>query len=257
MNPLRTTVARTALALTAVALFAASRLALAQPLPSAKELMDKHDAAIGGRAALDKHTSVHQTGAVSIPAMGVEATMDVYRAKPALFLQKLVIGPMGEILQGFDGKTAWAVQAGQPVVLEGAQAEMTKYNSDFFGNFHDMARYKSAETVELADFDGRKCYKVRIVRNIGGEGFEFFDAATGLGAGIIVSSESPMGKVETTSVFAEYKDFDGLKFPTKITQKTPMFESTITIKTMEFDKVAPETFALPDAVKALVKPPAP
>src|SRR3990170_1186830 len=240
MNPLRTTVARTALALTAVALFAASRLALAQPLPSAKELMDKHDAAIGGRAALDKHTSVHQTGAVSIPAMGVEATMDVYRAKPALFLQKLVIGPMGEILQGFDGKTAWAVQAGQPVVLEGAQAGMTKYNSDFFGNFHDMKRYK-----------------VRIVRNIGGEGFEFFDAATGLGAGIIVSSESPMGKVETTSVFAEYKDFDGLKFPTKITQKTPMFESTITIKTMEFDKVAPETFALPDAVKALVKPPAP
>lgn len=256
MSPLRNSPARTALALAAVTLFAIPRLALAQALPSAKELMDKHDAAIGGRATLDKHTSVHQTGAVSIPTAGIEATMDVYRAKPGLFLQKMVIGPMGEILQGFDGKTAWAVQGGQPVVLDGAPAEMAKYNSDFFGNFHDLARYKTAETVELADFEGRKCYKVKIVRNIGGEGFEFFDAATGLGAGTIVSNESPMGKVETTSVFAEYKDFEGLKFPTKITQRTPMGEITITIKTMEFDKVAPETFALPDAVKALVKPPA-
>jgi hypothetical protein len=252
MRPTRSTAALCLPALAVALLVVAPHFARAQELPSAKSLMDKHDAAIGGRGALDKHTSFHQAGSLSLG--GMEATIDIYRAKPSLFLQKLVVGAMGEVLQGYDGKTAWVMQAGQPLVLDSAQTQQFKYNSDFFGNFHDMARYKSAETVELADFDGRKCYKVKLVRVTGGEGFEFFDAATGLGAGIIATVDTPMGKVEQTSVFGDYKDYGGMKFPTRITQKGAMGEVTISIKTTEFDGVDPATFALPDAVKALAKP---
>lgn len=242
-------------ALAALAVLAASRLAIGQALPSAKELMDRHDAAVGGRAALEKHTSTHQSGSLSIAAAGIEATLDLYRARPSLFLQKIVIGPMGEVLQGYDGKIAWAMQGGQATVLDSSMTQQAKYNSDFFGNFHDMARYRSAETVELTDFDGRKCYKVKIVRIAGAEGFEFFDAATGLGAGMIASMDSPMGgKVEQTSVFGDYRDFGGVKIPTRITQKGAMGEVVIIIKTMDFDDVDAATFVLPDAVKALVKP---
>jgi hypothetical protein len=242
-------------ALATLAILATSRSGLAQALPSAKELMDRHDAAIGGRAALEKHTSIHQSGSLSIAAAGIEATLDLYRARPSLFLQKIVIGPMGEVLQGYDGKIAWAMQGGQATILDSAMTAQAKYNSDFFGNIHDMARYKSAETVELADFDGRKCYKVKIVRVAGGEGFEFFDSSTGLGAGTIASIDSPMGgKIEQTSVFGDYKDFGGVKIPTRITQKGAMGEVVITITTMEFDNVDAATFVLPDAVKALVKP---
>lgn len=255
MRSIRSSATMRMAALTAVAIFATSRFLLAQALPSAKELMDKHDAAIGGRAALEKHASIHQSGSLSIAAAGIEATLDLYRARPSLFLQKIVLGPMGEVLQGYDGKTAWAMQGGQATVLDSSMTQQAKYNSDFFGNFHDMARYKSAETVELADFDGRKCYKVKIVRAAGGEGFEFFDASTGFSAGTISSIDSPMGgKIETTSVFDDYKDFEGVKIPTRITQKGAMGEVVITLTSMEFDNVAAVTFALPDAVKALVKP---
>jgi hypothetical protein len=255
MSPNRNSRAARLAGLAIVAFFATSRAAFAQTLPSAKALMDRHDAAIGGRAALEKHASLHQAGTLSVASAGIEATIDVYRAKPAMFLQKLVIGPMGEVLQGYDGKTAWAMQGGQATVLDSSLTLQAKYNSDFFGNIHDMARYKSAETIELADFDGRKCYKVKIVRLTGAEGFEFFDSATGLGAGTIASVDSPMGgKIEQTSVFGDYKDFGGVKIPTRITQKGAMGEVIITIKSMEFDNVDPAMFALPDAVKALVKP---
>ena len=254
MSPNRTAAAVRLAALALAALAVASSRADAQDLPSAESLMDKHDAAIGGRSTLDKHTSMHQSGSLSIAAAGIEATIDVYRAKPTQFLQKLELGPAGEVLQGFDGKTGWAVQGGQAMVLDSAQTQQTRYNSDFFGNFHDMARYKSAETVELADFDGRKCYKVRLVRLAGGEGFEYFDVATGLGAGMVTNVETPMGKMEQTSIFADYRDFGGMKIPTKITQKAPIGEVVITIKTTEFDTVDAATFALPDAVKALIKP---
>jgi len=252
MRPIRSAAMLMLSALAVAALVAGPQAAHAQELPSAKSLMDKHDAAIGGRAALDKHTSLHQAGSLSL--QGMEATIDIYRAKPSLFVQKLVLGGMGEVLQGYDGKTAWVMQGGQPLVLDSAQTQQFKYNSDFFGNFHDMARYKSAETVELTDFDGRKCYKVKLVRVTGGEGFEFFDATTGLGAGIIATVDGPMGKVEQTTMFGEYKEYGGMRFPTRIVQKGAMGEVTISIKTSEFDGVDPVTFALPDAVKALVKP---
>jgi hypothetical protein len=254
MRPIRSTAAMKLAALATVALVAASGRVHAQALPSAKSLMDKHDAAVGGRAALDKHTSIHQAGTLSLAAQGLEATIDIYRLKPAMFLQKLVIGAMGEVLQGYDGKTAWAMQGPQAMILDSTMAQQFKFNSDFFGNLHDPSRYKSAETVELVEFDGRQCYKVKLVRLSGAEGFEFFDAATGLGAGMIASNDTPMGKVEQTSVFGDYKDFGGIKFPTKIVQKGAMGEVTITLKTTEFDGVDPATFALPDAVKALVKP---
>ena len=254
MSPIRPTAATFA-ALALVALVATARPSHAQALPAAKDLMDKHDAAIGGRAALDKHTSMHQAGTLSMAAAGLEATIEVFRAKPSQFVQKIVLGPMGEVAQGFDGKTAWAVQPGQgAMLLDSTMTAQVKYSSDFFGNFHDMARYKSAETVELADFEGRQCYKVKIVRVAGGEGFEYFDAATGLAAGTISSTDTPMGKVEQTSVFSEYKDFGGVRIPTKIKQKGAMGEVMITITTMEFDTVSPATFALPEAVKALIKP---
>src|ERR1035437_8953068 len=100
MQSIRSSAAMRMAVLAALAMLATPGLGLAQALPSAKELMDRHDAAIGGRAALEKHTSIHQSGSLSIGAAGIEATLDLYRARPSSFLQKIVIGPMGEVLQG-------------------------------------------------------------------------------------------------------------------------------------------------------------
>jgi hypothetical protein len=225
-------------------------------LPTAKSLMDKHDAAIGGRAALAKYSSVKQSGAMTIPAAGLDASIEIFKEKSGMFLQKITIGPIGEIAQGFDGKTAWGIQPQVgAMVLEGEQAREMKAQGEFFGNFHDMANYKSAETVELVDFEGRKCYKVKLSRVAGGEGFEFFDAATGLTAGAIREIDVPgQGKILQTSVFFEYKDFGGVKIPTKIAQRGGQLDVTVNITAVEYDKVDPSTFVLPDAVKSLVKP---
>jgi hypothetical protein len=246
-----------AVAVATVALLAVAPSALsAQALPTAKALMDKHDAAIGGRAALAKYSSMKQTGSMNIPAAGLDASIEIYKQRDGKFLQKITIGPIGEIAQGYDGTTAWGMQPQVgALVLEGEQAREMKSQGDFFGNFHDMANYKSAETVELADFDGRKCYKVKLSRVAGGEGFEFFDAATGLTAGAIREIDIPgQGKVSQTSVFSDYKDFGGVKMPTKIAQKGGQFDVTVSITSVEYDKVDPAVFILPDAVKSLVKP---
>ncbi|MBI3567616.1 MAG: hypothetical protein HY084_05370 [Gemmatimonadetes bacterium] len=243
------------LAAALLALVAMPRVAAAQALPSAKELMDRHDAAVGGRAALDKHSSIRRVGSMNIAAMGMQGQVEMMQDKSGRYVQKIQLGPVGDVQQGFDGKTAWVVQPGMgPMIVEGDQAKEMQRQGDFFGSLHDPSNYASAETVELADFEGRKCYKVKLVRKAGGEGYEFFDAATGLTAGVVRDVESPMGKVTSTQVVSDYKDFDGVKMPTKILVKNGQFDVQMSFTDVEFDKVDSNAFALPDAVKALVKP---
>jgi len=227
----------------------------AQALPDGKALVAKHVAAVGGRDVMDKHTSLHITGTFSLAAMGIDGPVNVYRAKPNLFLQQITIGSFGEAVSGFDGTTAWAIQPMQGAsVLSGDAAAQTKQQADFFSDFPDVAKYTSVETVAAEDFEGRKCYKVKLVK-ADGESFQYFDAETGLAAGMIRTIENPqMGKMDVTVVMSDYKDQGGLRMPSKITQKTPQGDVVLTFATYEWDKVDAKVFELPDAVKSMVKP---
>ena len=239
---------------TLVAALVIPALAGAQALPDAKTLMEKHNAAMGGRAAFDKYSSMHMTATMNIAAMGMDAAVDFYRAKPNKFMQRIVLGPVGEILQGYDGKVAWTTN---PMVgaqlIEGDAGLAMKGQADFFANLQDPTAYSTAQTVELTDFEGRKCYKVRVVRD-GRDGAEFFDAATGLLAGFSGTQATAQGPVEAMTVFVEYAEFGGIKLPKKIEQRGGPAGATITFSAIEFDKVDPAVFELPAAVKALIKP---
>lgn len=247
---------RTLVALAAASLLPA--LAGAQTLPDGKALVAKHVAAIGGREALDKHTSLHQSGTFSMPAMGIEGPIHLYRAKPALLLQQITLGSFGEMTQGFDGTTAWAISPmqGGASVMSGEQAIAVKHQADFFADFPDPSRYTTIETVAAEDFEGRKCYKVKMVRaEGGGEAMQFFDVETGLAAGIMRSIENPqIGKIDITVVLSDYKDQGGVKMPSKILQKSPQGDVVLTFTAYEWDKVEAKLFELPDAVKSMVKP---
>jgi hypothetical protein len=227
----------------------------AQALPTAKDLMDKHDAAIGSRASLASHASFKQAGSMSIPAAGMDATIEIFKEKSGRYVQRVSLGAMGEVVTGFDGKNGWSVQPGAgAALLDSATTRDLKDQADFFAAFHDASRYKSAETIGIVDFDGRKCYKVKIVRMAGGEGFEYFDVATGLSAGAEREVDTPGGKMQTTTIANEYKDFGGFKIATKITQKLPQYEAIVNLTVFEFDKVDAAVFALPESLKASAKP---
>ncbi|MBM4193297.1 MAG: hypothetical protein FJ202_02815 [Gemmatimonadetes bacterium] len=217
--------------------------------------MEKHNAALGGRAALDKYSSMKISGTVNIAAMGLDATMEIFRAKPNKLVQRVVLGQFGEQLQGYDGKTGWAAPPmGQPPqILSGEALEAVIANADFFANFQAPENYSKAETVELVDFEGRKCYKVKVTRGTR-EGVEYFDAATGLLAAIVGTANTPAGPIEQTSVMLEYADFGGVKMPKRIEQRGGPAGAIMTVTAVEFDKVEPSAFEPPAAVKALIKP---
>lgn len=223
-------------------------------LPSARSILDKHLAAIGGRQAVLSHKSTHATGTLSMPAAGVTGAVDIYGAHPNRTLLKVSLGGVGEVLEGFDGTHGWSISPMTgPMLLEGKQLEEKRFDSEFHGELRGDDRYVSLTTLERVDFEGRSCYKVRLVRKTGGEDIEFYDVATGLKAGSITSRETQMGRVTGTTVETDYKKFGNLLQPTTVRSQVGGLQQLITISSVDYDNVPASTFDLPAGIKALLK----
>jgi len=108
----------------------------------------------------------------------------------------------------------------------------------------------------VVDFEGRRCYKLRIVRNAGQPDEEFYDVETGLLAGSVILRESPMGAVKATNVLSDYKPFGGVRLATRGVQRQSGVEQVITILTVEHDTVPATAFDPPAEIRTMLQKPA-
>lgn len=223
-------------------------------LPSARSILDKHVKAIGGREAVLSHSSTMAKGTLSIPAAGITGSLEVYGAKPNRTLVKSTIPGVGQIVEGFDGTHAWTISPMTgPMLLEGKSLDDKRLDAEFYGELRGDERYVSITTLEMMDFEGRPCYKVRLVRKTGREDVEFYDVGTGLKAGSVTSRETPMGVMTVTTVESDYRRFGNLLQPTLLSAQTAGAKQVITITSIEYDTVPPSVFEPPAEIKALLK----
>src|ERR1044071_9447378 len=78
-------------------------------LPDARDIINKHIKAVGGRDAILARKSMHGTGTLSVPASGMSGTVEVFGAAPNLQTIKISMTGVGEITEGFDGRHGWSV----------------------------------------------------------------------------------------------------------------------------------------------------
>jgi hypothetical protein len=140
-----------------------------------------------------------------------------------------------------------------PILAQGKELEQRRFDSDFLADLHLDTRFESMTTMEKADFEGRPCFKVRLVKRVGGEEFEYYDVETGLKAGGISTRETAMGPVTGTTVETDYKRFGALLQPTTVKWSAMGLQQVITVSAIEYDDVDLSIFEPPAAVKALVK----
>lgn len=223
-------------------------------LPAALTIIDRHIEVVGGRKALAARTSVHTSATVTIPANGITGSIEVYSARPNKSLTKTTLAGIGEISEGFNGTHAWSISPMTgPMLSTGEELAQKAFDSDFDGALNAASRYQKMTTLEKTTFDGRPCYKLSLIRKDGGEDIEFYDVATGLKAGAIVSRKSPMGTVTATVTMSDYKKFGDLMQPAVMKQSVTGVEILTNITAIEYDKVDPAVFEIPAAIKALIK----
>ncbi len=227
----------------------------ATALPDARELINRHIKAIGGRDVILSHSSMHGTGSLSVPASGMTGEMEIFTAaRPDRQYVKTFVKDIGEISEGFDGSHAWSVTPMTgPMLKVGKDLQQAKLDADFYSDLRDPKNYPEVKTVEKVTFDGRDCYKVSLKRIDGVEDVDYYDAATGLRAGSVHTRETVMGTMTVSTVETAYKKFGDMTVATSLIQQVMGVEQRITLLTLDFDKVPASALEPPAAVKALIK----
>ena len=227
----------------------------ASDLPDAREIINRHIKAIGGREAILSHKSMHATGTLSVPASGITGDLEVFAAaNPDRLIVRTTVKDIGDIAEGFDGSHAWSMSPMTgPMLKVGKELQQTKFDADFYGELRDPQKYPEVKTLEKTTFDGRPCYKVSLKRIDGVEDFDYYDVATGLRAGSIHTRETVMGTMTMSTVEGGYKKFGTLTQATTMTQQVMGVEQRLTLLTVEYDNVQASALEPPAAIKALIK----
>lgn len=226
---------------------------LAQTVPSADEIFARHVTAIGGKDAVLQIKSIHNSGKLEMPAMGISATMESASAPNRSFMRMTIVG-IGDIKSGFDGAVAWEVNPMKgPRIKQDKEKILAQEDADFHGSMlFDKSRYLATETVGACDFGGEKTWQVKTVLKSGRVVMEYFSAATGLRVGSTSVQESQSGTVNVTVVESDYKQFGAVKLATRNEMTTGATKAIVTLTDVTLNDVSTNAFMLPEPVKALL-----
>jgi len=227
--------------------------AAAQQLPPAQQLVQRYLDAVGGREALLAPRTTLTRGTFEMPAAGLTGELEVMSGKPNRVVSKVTIPSLGEIRNGFDGQTGWALDPMMGArLLTGAELDAAREQADPLSAVRDPSTYQSMTTVEQTTMGGQACYKVRVVWKSGRESFDCYAVDGGLLVASVNTQESPMGSVSVTTVLKDYKQFGAVRMPTRLEQEMMGQQQVITITSVEFDMVDDDAFAVPAQIHALM-----
>jgi hypothetical protein len=241
-----------ALALAGAALTVAAAPAQAQTLPTAEQVVARYVAAIGGEQAIGAQQFRRLQIEMSMPAAGMTMSAEMMQARPNKAVMNIELPGLGSVRQGYDGQVAWSINPMQgPKILEGKELADALRQYDFDANMRFSHLFRTMESVGRAEVNGEPCVNVRMVTESGDEVLNCFADDDGLLVGAVVKSSTESGQMESTITFHDYRDFGGLKMPTRTFMSVMGQQVEMTVKAMSTDPIDASVFELPAEVKAL------
>jgi hypothetical protein len=226
---------------------------VAQPLPTGRELVARHVAALGGEDVFRSMTSILARGRWEIPAQRISGALELRSARPAKLLYRVTVPGIGRIESGYDGRVGWSISPiSGPELMTGRQLSETADEAWFDGALHLSDHVRELTTIGLETFDNKPAYRVRVVFRSGNEQFEFFEAASGLQIGTEAVRTTSQGNVPTVNILRDYRRFGPMLQATTVVQRALGFEQVVTITSCEYDTVTPDVFEPPAEIKALI-----
>lgn len=175
-------------------------------------LFERHLRAVGGTRAVESLSRATLHFAIAYPNRGVEGTgrLELASTPAKLVLDLTGIGHIERIHE-----EAWS--------------------SDVHFDAHLARHFDNARTVGRAEVDGIVVWEVTATGPTGPVTLSF-DKSGGELIALRGEVETPDGKQTTTSRFADYQDFGGLRCARRITQRTGDSVQVIELKSIDFEK---------------------
>jgi hypothetical protein len=214
---------------------------------TADEVIEKHLAALGGRAALSKMTTQTGAGTITVSVQGNDlvGALESYHKAPnksrTAFKMDMSAFGMGEMVvdRRCDGKTAYednSMQGSREITGDQLQALL----NDSFPS--PLLNYKGAGAkVELAGkekLDGRDVHVLVYTPKVGSPLKQYFDAETFLLVRQVSRTNVPEmgGEIEQTIDASDYRDVEGIKVPFVMKIATPVSGVAISFTKVEINK---------------------
>jgi outer membrane lipoprotein-sorting protein len=222
---------------------------------TADELIEKNIKAHGGAEKLKTVKSVKMTGKMKMGPM--EAPFVIQKSRPEMVRMDFTVQGMTGT-QAYDGKTGWLVMPfmgkKDPEKMSDDQLKDIKDEADFDGPMMDYkAKGNKVEYLGKGDVQGTPAYKLKVTTKEGTESVVYLDADSYLE----IKSESKRKvqgqEIEAESNIGNYKEVDGMLFPTQIDMHAKGKEGgqTIIIDKIELNPTLDAaSFAMPEVKKA-------
>lgn len=200
-----------------------------EKMPTVQEILAKYEKAIGGKQANEKINTRYAKGVLELMPMGIKGVFETYAAAPNKSYNKTTLAGLGDIIEGFDGQTAWTISALQGNRdKEGEELAQAKLTYDFYRETNLAKLYPKMElkgTEKVGDSDAY----IIVGTPVGSPPETFyFDTKSGLLVRQDNTVVSPESKIPTKTFFYDVREVDGVKTPFKIVSMLPQFEITLT-----------------------------
>ena len=167
-----------------------ARPAVVVQTPTVDQILEKYVTAVGGRAALEKVTSINATGTIEIADANISGTVELFQKAPDKALTVLELAGLGRQREGFDGAIGWADDP-QNGLRQKSGAELAEAKrAAIFGRELKLKTVYPTMTVKGHEVvNGRDTYVVQAVPADGSPATLYFEVESGLMVRQLVSRE--------------------------------------------------------------------
>lgn len=197
-------------------------------------ILEKYINAIGGKekVAAVKDLVMNMTG--NIPN-GPAIITTITKKAPNKSIQEVKV--MGNIMQKVvvDGTNAVSNSRGQETSLKDAELQQALAKAAIFYELDPKKAGLKASLAGTEKINGKDCTKIEY--SIGeAKWTEYYENTTGLKFRTTETRKSPTGDLQTSVDYADYKETDGVKFPSSIKQNMGQMQIELILESIKVNK---------------------
>ena len=149
-------------------------------LPSVDALLDRYVSALGGRAAIEHHTTRVMKGTYAIPTKNYSTKVEAYAKAPDRFAFHMT-GKGSTAARGFNGTIGWSRDFSEEGLrlLDGAALDADRLEADFYQPLHWRQRYAAMTVTRVETVAEHRAFAVDASSPATRETM-YFDAESGL-----------------------------------------------------------------------------
>jgi zinc protease len=187
--------------------------------PSVDDILTRYIAALGGRAAVSKHTTRISKGTLELVGVTLDGTAESYSKAPNKYLSIINIPGYGEVRRCFDGQSGWISGPDTGIQpLAGHDLSSTQRDAVFYQSLELKKTYPQMTLKGKEDVGTWPAYVVEASSSDGTVRRMYFDVSSGLLIRADEESDSPQGRDTIQFFFEDYRDVDGVKQPFTVRQ---------------------------------------